>query len=244
MNMQNKKLKLKLICLGDELQTSIKLLQLGLGELQKINMSNEFYHLPFLLLSSGFERLMKCMICFKYLEDKGRFPSLDEIKGRTNGHDLFFLKEKVISDCISKNTVIKRQATKDDYDYISNDSDLNKLIEMLSEFGQYARYYNFDIVTGKQNPAPDVKQRWEQYEFELIKDDNSLLSFLSGNKLDEVYKEINRKIISKLERFARALARQFTLGDLGQEARKYTGTILPFLNLRDDELGQTDYHNL
>jgi len=54
---------LKEFSIDDELRTSIKLIELGFGEFQNLDMTNDFYHLPFQLLSSGFERLMKCHIC-------------------------------------------------------------------------------------------------------------------------------------------------------------------------------------
>jgi hypothetical protein len=233
----------KKICLGDEVKISIKLLLLGLGALQKINEENDFYHLPFLLLSSGFERLMKCIICFKYYKEKKKFPGLKEIKGNTNGHDLMYLKNKVIKDCISKFMAFKREATKKDYEYISNDKDLDKLIEVLSKFGQYARYYNFDIVIGKGNPKDNVEINWKNYELDLIKDKKDLVTAYKNDEY-RVYEYINKHIIIKLEKFARALVRQFTLGDLGNEAKTYTGVIVPFLFLKDDELGKRDYKKI
>jgi hypothetical protein len=56
MNAEN---TLKDIHLSEEIQTSTNLIQLGLGELQNITFENDFYYLPFQLLSSGLERLMK-----------------------------------------------------------------------------------------------------------------------------------------------------------------------------------------
>lgn len=58
---------LKDIYLVDELQTAVRLIELGLGEFQNLTLENDFYHFPFQLLSSGFERLMKCHICFGIL---------------------------------------------------------------------------------------------------------------------------------------------------------------------------------
>ena len=51
---------LKDIHLHDELFTAFKLIEIGLGEFQNLDLANDFYHLPFQLVSSGFERLMKC----------------------------------------------------------------------------------------------------------------------------------------------------------------------------------------
>ena len=43
----------------EELYTSLGLVQLGIGSLQRIDGSNRFYHLPLQLLASGKELLPK-----------------------------------------------------------------------------------------------------------------------------------------------------------------------------------------
>lgn len=62
------------LSLNEELNTSVRLIKLGFGEYQNLDMSNDFYYLPFQLISSGFERLMKCYICLGHLEKEGKFP--------------------------------------------------------------------------------------------------------------------------------------------------------------------------
>ena len=232
----------KKICLLEEVYTSTRLIIIGLRELHNIGGGNDFYHLPFQLLSSGFERLMKCMICYKYLNDEGRFPSFPELKGKSSGHDLLYLKNKIISFCISASKQSLSTALKSDYEYIATDEGLEQLITVLSEFGKSARYYNLDVVVGKKDPSPDVLQTWSSYEFDLIKDDESMMEELKrGNVKSKVRKKINREIVCKLERFARALARQFTLGDLGDDANTCVAYISKFLFLTDDDLGETNY---
>lgn len=229
------------ISFNEEILTSIRLLQLGLRELQEIGFENDFYHLPLLLLSSGFERLMKCMICLKYFDNNAKFPTSEEMKSFS--HNLVTLKEKIVSECISPRTAYERPATKQDYIFLTQDKDLENLITILSDFGQNGRYYNLNVIGGKSNPLSDVKARLEEFELQLImrkyeSDANKLKEILiSPDKKDEFYEETYTIIIRKLQRFARALVRQFTLGDLGKEARRYSGLLKPFLNLRDEELG-------
>ena len=226
------------LALIDEVRTSVRLTQLGLAELQRINGANDFYHLPFQLLSSGFERLLKCIVCLKRYEDKGTFPATNEIKK----HDLIELLDSVINNCISETTARSRPATSADYDVLKGDTELRRLLSILSEFGKYGRYYNLDIVTSNVKTAVDTDDCWSEYETELVMKDKNLTTLLhSPTKSEELFFEINKIIIAKLEFFARALARQFTLGNLGEEARINTGTVAPFLYLRDSELGTTDY---
>ena len=51
--------QIKDLHLHEELRTSHQLIVAGLGELQEINMGEDFYHLPHLLLASGLERYTK-----------------------------------------------------------------------------------------------------------------------------------------------------------------------------------------
>jgi hypothetical protein len=59
---------IKNIFLNNGLQASVKLIEIGFGEFQRLDLANDFYHLPFQLVSSGFERLMKCYICLGFHE--------------------------------------------------------------------------------------------------------------------------------------------------------------------------------
>jgi len=61
---------LKELYLDDELRTAVRLIELGFGEFQNLDLANDFYYLPFQLLSGGFERLIKCHICLCQWENK------------------------------------------------------------------------------------------------------------------------------------------------------------------------------
>ena len=52
---------------------------------------------------------------------------------------------------------------------------------------------------------------------------------------------LNLELETAIERFARALCCLFTIGPLGSEGRRYSGILTAFLNLRDNNLGTTDY---
>ncbi len=127
---------LKDIYLLDELDTSCKLIKIGFGEFQNLGSSNDFYYLPFQLLSSGFERLMKCHICLGYYEINDEYPNNRYLKncgGR--GHDLIELKKTILSEYFKINNIPILQ---EDFELLSNDEDLNQLIYLLLEFGKYA----------------------------------------------------------------------------------------------------------
>ncbi len=232
---------LKDIYLHDELTTSIKLIKLGFGELQNLDLGNDFYHLPFHLLSSGLERLMKCHICLGFLELNNEYPDSRTLKncGGRNGHDLTELKGKILSDYFKSNGIPALMADKE---FITNDNDLQQLIYLLSEFGKYARYHNLDIITSAIKPSIDVKQLWSDYETKIVLAATKLLEKLTDFEYqNEVNAFVTQSIISKLERFVRGISRQFTLGRLGQKAQQFSSVYYDFIMLSDNQIGIIDY---
>jgi len=232
---------LKDIHLHDELLTAFKLIEIGFGEFQNLDLANDFYHLPFQLVSSGFERLMKCHICFGYHEKNHSYPNSKYLKkcGGRNGHDLGELKNNILKSYFSIHSV---PVLKDDYDFLSNDKYLEKLVYLLSEFGKYARYYNLDVVTSAAKPSIDVKSIWEDYESSIVTSSPELFKKFEDFEFQkEVLDSIQREIIRKLEQFVRAITRQFTIGKLGDKAKQFSSIFYPFIMLRDEELGSRDY---
>lgn len=230
----------KVIAIDDELRTAIQLIKMGFGELQNIGLENDFYHLPHQLLSSGFERLMKCYICFGHHEKNNAFP-LPKLIGTTLGHDLLKLKEHITNNYFQ---TLNRPALEDDL-VLMKDENLNQLLELLSEFGKYARYYNLDIVVGSKQSKRDIKTEWQKFMTDIVINDTLLLKKLdSYETTQEVIDTTTRKVVITLERFTRLLARQFTLGGLGSLAQKHSGTASFYLHLGDERLGNTDYRKM
>lgn len=232
---------LKDLYLHDELQSSVKLIELGFGEFQNLNLVNNFYYLPFQLLSSGFERLMKCHICLGYYEQNNVYPNDKYLKeyGGKGGHDLLELKKSILDSYFSlKNIPLLHE----DFDLLANDDDLEMLIYLLSEFGKYARYYNLDVVTSAAKPSINVKQLWEEYESNLITSSPEILEKLGNlEATEEVIGYTKRQILIKLEKFTRAICRQFTIGRLGEKALQYSPTLYDFVILKDEDLGNQNY---
>ena len=131
---------IKYFALLEEFETSDKLMKLGFGELQNISLNNDFYFLPFQLLSQGFERFMKAYICLGHYHIHGELPDFKYLKKL--GHDL----EKLLNEIV-ENYYIDFNRPQFDLDnaFIKNDSDLKKLLFILSEFGKLSRYHNFDL---------------------------------------------------------------------------------------------------
>jgi len=232
---------MKDICLHDELMISFKLIKLGFGELQNIDAGNDFYHLPFQFLSSGLERLMKCHICLGFHEAHNAYPDYTYLKkcGGRSGHDLRCLKNKILSDYFNTKGI---PALISDKKFSIDDSDLQKFIHLLSEFGKLARYHNLNIVTSAKKPNIDVKQLWREYETNIILADSKLSNKFGELEYEkEIRAHVTQSVISKLERFVRALSRQFTLGRLGKKAQQFSSVYSDFITLADSRIGTIDY---
>ena len=236
-----KKSVLKDLYLSDELETAAKLIQLGFGEFQNLDWGNDFYYLPFQLLSSGFERLMKCHICLGHHERHNTYPDSKYLKscGGKGGHDLLELKQTILSSYFATHHIPVLQ---EDLDLLTNDKDLDRLIYLLSEFGKCARYHNLDIVTSAVKPSINAKMLWEEYENDIVTSNPTLLQKLSDHDTEEeVLDYTKRQNLIKLEQFARAICRQFTIGRLGKKAQQFSGVLHPFILLKDTELGNRNY---
>lgn len=229
------------IALGDEVHTSIRLIQAGLGQLQRISGANDFYHLPMLTLASGFERLMKTIICLHYFRETGKFPRRSVFPSGVRGHDLVWLLSKITNECFGREYIEGRKAASDDIGYLRNDAQLHELIKVLSDFGQSARYHNLNIVLDVRVTTSSPEHQWDKLEGLMLKEDEDWAHQWIATDLNELYEKIGTRLISRLERFARALCRLFTIGGLGPEAAQYTGIIAPFLFLSDDKLGTRSY---
>jgi len=227
---------IRTMCLIQELETARRLIKAGFGELQEIHLGNDFYHLPQQLLASGLERLLKCYFCLVYEARNGSFPDLTFLK--SIGHSLADAKQKLIDEYFNANG---RQLLVDDLDFLRNDALLDGIINILSEFGKMARYYNLDVVAGSPNPPINPSSEWEQLETKI--EDPS--PYLNSGSMDALYRDyyprVNAKIVGMLERFVRAVCMQFTLGNHGGRLNQLMGTVSEFIFLKDEEFGMTDY---
>lgn len=229
---------LKYFALLEEFDTSDKLIKLGLGELQNINLNNNFYFLPFQLLSQGFERFMKAYICVGHFHIHQELPNFRYL--RSLGHDLEKLLKKIIDNYYFD---FDRPQFDVDKEFIKNDADLKELLFILSEFGKLARYYNFDLITDNAQIGINTKQLWEDFENKILdeKDYEKLMDF---DLSQEVYQKITNHIIIVFEKFVSALSRQLIFKCLGQKGLQLSATTaFDFGTLYDKDFGKKDYRS-
>ena len=230
------------LALIEEVRTAIYLIQEGLISLNRLDGANDFAHLPILLLSNGFERLLKMVICLDYLERKGQFPN-DSSFHEYKHHKIGKLLKQVIHIAKGWKYSESREATKSDMEFLENDDDLKRIVTLLEKYADAGRYYNIDVIVGKKHSADDDPVRlFDSYCDDIFFSQsdwqNKITGENLGERMDENIRYINRHITTLLQRFARALCRMFTMGRLGQIGSQQTGTIGCFLYLQDKDLGQ------
>lgn len=236
-------LELKKLSLIEEIRTSIALVKKGLGELQRIDGANAFYHLPILLLSSGYERLLKCLLCIASMDAAGKFNTLPFKPWGREGHDLDILLNNLLAICNKNNYFAKFPAAQADINLLTNNVHLRQIVVLLSEFAQSSRYYNLDVVLETGKKSKDPSHGWDDIEKAIIRQRPDIAKRLSdiNDDLDSIYEEINCELVKVLEQFARALARLFVFADLGDFARQASPLVHDFLLLDDAELGTRKY---
>jgi hypothetical protein len=231
----------KIFAIDQELLDSVRLIRSGFGQLQQLNGANDFYHMPLLTLSSGFERFLKVVLCFRHLEIHGDFPAAKDLPSGRKGHDLELLLERVLNECFLPEYLASVPVAKIDYEYLKSEQ-LRTFIRVLGRFGQAARYHYLDVVLGKTPDTDPPDREWESLESAIFISRPKLLKELVENPgSSNVFAEISTEVVTRLERLARAVARLFTIGKIGEEAIRYTSYISSFLFLDDGDLGKNEY---
>lgn len=228
----------KYFALLEEIETSSKLIILGLGELQNISSNNSFYFLPFQLLSQGFERFMKSYICLAYENINNEYPTYRYI--RNLGHDLESLLKEIIEKYYFD---FNRPQYTNDAEFLKKDNDLKELLFIISEFGKKSRYYNFDIITENKEIPLNTKELWDNFENKHLYKDEKLFSKLFSRETEhEVFYKLNSIVIIIFEKFISALSRQIIFDCIGQKAKQISVTsFYDFGLLYEKDFGNKDY---
>jgi hypothetical protein len=223
--------------LTQELEQSILVIEHGLAMLQRNRVDRPKHFVFLTLLSSGLERLMKIILCLHTIETEGRFLSESEFKDFR--HDLAKLLQSVVDKCFTAKYLKRPVAGKDLY-FIKHEEVLKEMLKVLSDFAKRDRYIFMDGISkpAMNHEWPD--RRWEEIERKVISPDQYPTT-MDEQRIDASQALANRTLVSCLERLLRALARLFTLAEIGQEGRSKLPLLWNFLMLWDEDIGKREY---
>jgi hypothetical protein len=199
-----------------------------------------------LLLSVGFERLLKLTLVLYELARSGNVPSSKVLRqhgGRT-GHDLAALTSAVVSRAGSDEQLLHRPACRDDLRFLSEDEVLTYAVATLAEFGTTSRYHHLDTLldsagsdtalTGLERLDPLAV--WGALEQALVERHQGQSSDSGPDSQSFDYAIVATESTALFQRYARAISRMWTLGSLGATERQFSGHLYPFIMLRDGDL--------
>lgn len=224
----------QMITLQQEFDLSFKLLRRGLGELQKIDYANDFYFMPLLLLSQGIERFLKSyIIAYKIEKEENQ---LFEKKLKT--HDLTELLKLVKENYYH---IGNREVDIQDEQYLSGSAHLERVLNILSDFGKNGRYYNINNLIGPKSVSPILE--WEKLERELGDlTDEEWFKPKDVEEMNKYYQKVTTEIIIIIERFLSILSRQNVFGE---KSKVFLGATMAnfafFERMYDGDYGKTDY---
>lgn len=207
----------------------------GIEELRRPDLDDP--HLALQLLAQGFERLLKLTYALAFLKRHGALPTVATFK-RQYGHNLVSLRDDLLTIVRDEPTYANRPAVRDDLDFMANDADLHRYLQLLSTFGTWSRYYRFQQFLGDPNllPQDDPDREWDRLQSDALRRSGPdwFVVVASPTGTQETRRRIALHITSVLDRFARALTWMWTLGAVHEDARRHIGAIADFVFLKDE----------
>lgn len=219
-----------------ETGTAVMLLRSGLGHLQQCSHSTHPYHVPLVLLSLGFERLMKVVLCLHTNVSKGTWPDDAQLRG-TWGHKLVAMRDEIIAvleseGCDGENLPNGKVVCE------LQDAEARRLLQLLADFAHpEGRYFHLNIVGTPQREAYWVESKWLTATLDLRAPNNA---DIQPNGLYRIRGA--EQVVAVLEKLARALCQALVgIAVYLGPADGYRGLVAHFHGLQDARLGQTDY---
>jgi hypothetical protein len=225
--------------LQQELQDALLHIENGLEYVHRVDGATMPVHSAFLDLTSGIERLLKLTISLVRFTSTGQLPSPRDLMKRY-GHDLTLLTQEWVIAASSDAALSAREACRADIEFVDSDPDLRLLLEALTTFAKAGRYSNLDAFLGvDRGTLSDPYAAWSSIERRVLAAHPEFEELLKQGdpRFGYFYPVVGRHVAALIDRYVRAVVRMWTLGPLGHEARRFSGSISSFLFLRDDQLG-------
>jgi hypothetical protein len=218
-----------------EARTAVALVKAGLGHLQELTTVEVEYHVPLLLLATGYERLLKVFLCLEAKASCGSWPDTRTPSFRWD-HDLRRQVEEVdaaIARRISGCPTRERRPFE-----VLRDPGMRDLVELLETLLEPTHYFSLG-QGGKQDGRPD----WVEGVWRFKISEHGTWSGKQCFRPGQTYADPDaRGLVVLLERSARAICKGILLVADGMgETASYHAVLHPFAGLPTRRLGGTRY---
>lgn len=229
----------KIAAIGEEIEASFNFIKEGIRALNNQKSAISSNHIPLQLLSSGFERLVKILLLLKEKHLTGKYPIIEGKRNYfaqfDNGHGIKDMLENLILYSREVELMNKIPMVIENLDFLKNDTQFTKFIEILTDFSKYQRYYYIDTIVKKE------RQKNNSFEkFKMLIDSFSKNVDISKMTYEEEEKFVLKSTIITIEKGIRAISRFFTHG-LGDEGKKHYSDFGSFILMNDEDLGKLKY---
>lgn len=235
--MGNGKDSIQILSFSNEIKISITCFKKGLVEFSTFGPTTSNLFVPLLLLSTGFERILKILYSLHYYDKNSSFPENKELK--KYGHDIKKLLDSFVEVCSLHNIYRTSSARKEDIDYLKNNLDFKQLISIINDFSKSSRYYNLNFISEpKQNSGDsmefihNMQKVFRQRNPEIDKN-----IFVPPYNTQLLYDRFNPYIIELIQRSLRVFSYGFTQGAFGPLALQVSsGLMNDFLYIKEENL--------
>lgn len=214
----------------DWLVSAMEMLSSGLMALQETEREPDLDSV-LQQLAMGFERFLKVTLMEVTRNTTGRRPERKEVKRLS--HSLLAVLDALTAEARKVAEYAERPVCQADLEFLESEIGLRRLLDVLGDFGGGGRYSQIDgLLNGTRNPDGDPKTRWGTIETELLLERPD---FEAIQTID-IVQASSEEIVARLQRMARAIARMWALGAVGDEGGQFCSVLGTFLFLRDEEL--------
>ena len=219
--------------LVEEVRVTSELISHGISLLQNQHFYNNAIDVPLILLANGFERLLKCMVCFKIHSTTGKLPSKRHIKIEY-GHKIRSLVDYTLSSCYS-DEYMQKGSTRSDMTFLKNSYVFTGIIDVLNDFAQRNRYANLDLILEDVPETREPDDDWgRRIEIPIMKHNPELLDLSSRNN-PEFRRIVSQIVVSVIHRFMYSVSYLLALGGIGEYASMCAGSLKQFRDLSPDQ---------
>ncbi|MFY9265334.1 MAG: hypothetical protein WAO61_07905 [Solirubrobacterales bacterium] len=221
-----------------ELSDVHRLIEHGIWSVHQLSGSNDFNHGALQFLSQGFERLLKCTLIALLEARDMPVPTSRELRTKY-GHDVVKLHSDVVALASEVHAYSDRPAVQEDLEFMREDADLSRLLQLFADFGAKDRHYGIEAILDPAMADAELEPAriWSSIEVDFLVRRDDIVGNPAFSQ-DEIHAQINAGMTMVLDRYFRALTRMWSLGAAGPQGPYFaSGALVGITKLTDEQLG-------